>query len=603
MSELPDMINRHRRKLLGEILVEDRFITKTILDEALHNRADASPRMIGDFLIDMGYVSSEAVTIALAKQNGLAYVDLKEYEINPEARDIISEEAARRSNIVPIDKTGSTVTVAISDPGNTVLLDYIRLKTRLNPIPVMASPQEITEAIDRLYAENQDGGATLEQLIRDVSTDEVEVIESRNSDDEGEGAGDADDAPIIRLVNKIISEAVRMRASDIHLEPKEKRLDLRYRVDGVLQRMPAPPKRFQNAIISRLKIMGDCNIAERRRPQDGRFKIRTGNKAVDFRLSILPTVHGEKVVLRLLDQGASAPKIADIGFEPEQRAAFERAIRQPNGIVLLTGPTGSGKSTTLYAALSVVATSDKNVITVENPVEYQIDSINQVQIHPEIGLTFSEGLRTILRQDPDIIMVGEMRDEETADIAIKASITGHLVLSTLHTNDAPGAITRLIDMGIQPYLVTSSLNLVVAQRLVRRVCVRCAVPAVPEAETLDRLGMAPADRERARFMKGRGCDQCNKSGYRGRSAIHEVLEMDDDVRQMVIDGRHASDISIHLRRQGVLSLRQSGIRKIMAGLTTPEEVLANTASEPRSTTPLQVPPSAFDPAKDLSNPA
>jgi type IV pilus assembly protein PilB len=562
---------KRSEKRLGQILVEQGAITEELLEEALEEHA-SSGKKLSDILIDSKAVTFEQVTEATAQQHGLPYLRLSEYEIDPEITGSISEELARKYRIIPVDRTNNTLTVALSDPANIFLLDDIKLRTKMEIVPLISLQEDIEAAIEKYYGESDALGSMMKDFDED---DEVELLQKDETDDEGLEAGE-NDAPVVKLVNMIVAEAIKTRTSDIHLEPDEKEIRLRCRIDGVLKEMPAPPKRMQNALISRIKIMSELDISEKRKPQDGRFKIRHGGKSVDFRVSCLPTVHGEKVVMRLLDKSNLNLDLASLGFEKESLAKFDRAIRRPFGMILVTGPTGSGKSTTLYSALSTINTPDKNIVTVEDPVEYQVRGINQVQAKPDIGFTFSEGLKSILRQDPDVVMIGEIRDFETAEIAIKAALTGHLVLSTLHTNDAPSTTTRLIDMGVEPFLVTASVILVIAQRLVRRICPTCKQAYKPSPELLQQMGIRPKPGRELVFYEGQGCPACSDTGYRGRLALYEVMEMDDHLSHCVMTGMHSKDLKKEARKQGMLSLRDSGIRKVLAGLTTVKEVLSVT---------------------------
>ncbi len=563
---------KRSEKRLGQILVDRGVLDEERLEIALEEHASSGKRLC-DILVESKQATLEQVTDALAHQHGLAYLRLSEYEIDPEIIQSISEELARKYRIIPVDRTNNTLTVALSDPANIFLLDDIKLRTKMDIIPLISLQEDIDAAIEKYYGEHD----ALGNMMKDFDdSEEVELLQKKE-EDENDGLDSTEgDAPVVKLVNMIVAEAVKTRTSDIHLEPDEKEIRLRYRIDGVLKEMPAPPKRMQNALISRIKIMSELDISEKRKPQDGRFKIRHGGKSVDFRVSCLPTVHGEKIVMRLLDKSNLNLDLTSLGFEKESMAKFERAIRRPFGMILVTGPTGSGKSTTLYSALSTINTPDKNIVTVEDPVEYQVRGINQVQARPDIGFTFAEGLKSILRQDPDVVMVGEIRDFETAEIAIKAALTGHLVLSTLHTNDAPSTTTRLIDMGVEPFLVTASVILVIAQRLVRRICPTCKKAYKPEPELLQQLGIRPKPGRELVFYEGEGCPACSDTGYRGRLALYEVMEMDDHISHCVMTGMHAKDLKKEARKQGMLSLRDSGIRKVLAGLTTVKEVLSVT---------------------------
>ncbi|MGB9690977.1 MAG: GspE/PulE family protein, partial [Candidatus Sumerlaeaceae bacterium] len=477
---------------LAEILVRDNIITQEELEKALEIQ-EKTGESLGSILIDNGFANEWEIAAAIGKQLNVPFITLSHYEIDQSILHSIPEELVRKYQIVPVDKTGDTLTVALSDPSNIYLLDELRLLTNCKIVPVISFESDIREAIERYYGA---GGSALDEMLKEISDEETALLEALEHAEtaeaeqpEGEEEVEASDAPVIQLVNLIIHDAIRMRASDIHIEPYEKELRLRYRIDGVLHEMKSPPKKFQNAIISRIKIMSDLDIAERRLPQDGRFKINLSGRSIDFRVSTCPVVFGEKVVIRILDRSNLMLNLTDLGMAPEVLAGFEREIRAPWGMILVTGPTGSGKSTTLYSALNTINDPRKNIMTIEDPVEYQLHGINQVQVHPEIGLTFAEGLRSFLRQDPDIIMVGEIRDKETAEIAVKAALTGHLVLSTLHTNDAPSTINRLTNMGVEAFLVTASVNLIVAQRLVRRICENCKQTYDPPSELLNSLGL------------------------------------------------------------------------------------------------------------------
>lgn len=566
--------SRRAQRLFGKILVDDGLITPAQLDQALQE-VEASGKTISELLVQRGIITKEHATQALAKQHNLRYINLSEYDIDAEVIAAVEEELARKYKIIPVDKTERTLTLALADPLNIFLLDDIRIRTRCEVIPLLAHPDQIDEAIERYYG-NQ--GGALKEALSDLeeSAEGMEVVES--ADDDVEDSESADGAPVIRLVNLLIAEAIRTRTSDIHIEPGEHELRIRHRIDGQLHEMPSPPKKMQSAIISRLKIMAEVDISERRKPQDGRFKIRQGNKVVDFRVSFCPTIHGEKVVLRLLDQGNLMLDMTRLGFEDLTLKRLERAILRPFGMLVVTGPTGSGKSTTLYSALARINDPNKNIMTVEDPVEFQLRGINQVQANPHIGFTFAEALRSFLRQDPDIIMVGEIRDKETAEIAIKAALTGHLVMSTLHTNDAASAIQRLTNMGVEPFLITASLNCVIAQRLCRRICADCKDAYTPTPELCEALGlsMRGKDVRSLKFYRGMGCPTCNETGYKGRVAVYEAMEMDDDIAAAVIAGAPSARIKNIARQNGMLTMRDSGIRKILDGLTTPEEVMSVT---------------------------
>ncbi len=561
---------------LGEMLVKDSIITQEDLEGALEKQEE-SGISLGHILVELGLASEWEMAAALGKQLNVPFITLAHYEIDRQVLESIPESIVRKYKIVPVDKTGDTLTIALSDPSNIYLLDELRLLTKCQIIPVISFESDIAEAISRYYSREEDN---FEEMLKDITDQEMEIIKEEDEieeEDDADLAVEVNDAPVIQLVNLIISEAIKAKASDIHVEPYEKSLRLRYRIDGVLQEMTSPPKKFQNAIISRIKILSELDIAERRLPQDGRFKVRIQNRPIDFRVSVCPTAFGEKVVMRILDQSILSLGLSDLGFEPDALKKFEEQIRQPWGMMLVTGPTGSGKSTTLYSALTTINDPRKNIITVEDPIEYQIKGINQVQAKPEIGLTFAEGLRSFLRQDPDIIMVGEVRDLETAEIAVKAALTGHLVLSTLHTNDAPSSINRLTNMGVEPFLVTASINMVVAQRLVRRICENCKEVYKLSADLMTALKIQ--DSKEIKIYKGIGCDRCRMTGYKGRIALYEVMVVSDRMRDLIIEGISSTNMKKVAIEEGMETLRQSGTKKVLEGLTTPEEVLASTVAD------------------------
>jgi type IV pilus assembly protein PilB len=560
----------HKQKV-GDILVEDGFLTRNQLTEALAACRKKGERL-GKHLVGHGIVPKRALAIALAKQNRLGYLDFSVHEIDPDVIRIIPEEMARKYSCMPIDLMGKTLLMTFADPANLVIVDEMKIRSKMDIVPLISLKSDIDQAIEKYYGK---GVEAMEEMIKDISEEDVQVIEAEQEDYQDMVEG-IDDAPVIRLVNLIVSEAIRAGSSDIHIEPGERRLRVRYRIDGALKEMPPPPKRLQNAILSRLKIMSDLDISERRRPQDGRFKVVSNGKSVDFRVSSMPTIFGEKIVLRLLDKSNLMLNLQQLGFEKQQLQHFQKAIRRPYGLVLVTGPTGSGKSTTLYSALSTINDPKKNIITVEDPVEYQIDGINQVLARPDIGLTFADVLRTILRQDPDIVMIGEIRDLETVEICIRAALTGHLVFSTLHTNDAPSTITRLVNMGVEPFLITASVIIIVAQRLVRRICFNCREEYEPEVEILEELGLDKSRYEEPKFYRGRGCSDCQDTGYRGRVALYEVMQLDEALGKSIIQGESSSHIRHQAQKQGMQTLRQSGIQKVLEGQTTIEEVISVT---------------------------
>ena len=515
-----------------------------------------------DSLVKEGVVTAEAVAQTLASQNGMDFVDLNQVTPSPELVDLLSADTARRYKTVPVTERDGSVVLAISDPMDFEAFDSIGFLLKRPVEFVCAVPAQIEEKINRLYPHG------LEDLARGSADFEVD-----------ENIGD-DDAPIIRMVSNLLIEAQNNRASDIHIEPLEKRLRIRFRIDGNLQEVQSPPKKLQAAIISRLKIMtGSMSIAEKRVPQDGRIQIKVGDKAVDLRVNSIPTVHGESIVMRVLDKSSLMLGLPELGFLSDDQALFERLVQLPDGIILVTGPTGSGKTTTLYACLNYMNKPDRKIITVEEPVEYQMTGINQVQVNSEIGMTFPAALRSMLRQAPNIVMLGEIRDEETASIAINASLTGHLVLSTLHTNDAPGAIARLVDIGVQPFLVSSAVRAVMAQRLVRKLCANCKEPAELSEYEMHALGLDAAQVARATPMKAVGCEKCRGKGFRGRMGIFEIFVADDEIRQMI--NRSATTIQLRhrCRELGMRTLREDGIRKVLAGMTTAEEVISSTMGD------------------------
>ncbi len=569
---------------LGEMLVKDNLISLQDLDEALEEQKNGGGSL-GSILQQRGLASEWDIAAVLGKHLNVPFITLSQYEIDEEVLQSIPVALVKKYRIVPVDRTGDTLTIALADPSNIYLLDELRLLTKSQIVPVISFETDIDEAIRKYYSEKEDAFGN--QVKEITYEDDLPITDLAR--DEGFSNGEtvdndlsiqADDAPVIQLVNLIVHEAIKMKASDIHFEPYEKEIRLRYRVDGVLQEMTPPPKKFQNAIISRIKILSDMDIAEKRLPQDGRFKVKVDNQAIDFRVSSCPTVHGEKIVIRILNQSSISLGLTDLGFEPDILKIFEQQIRLPWGMILVTGPTGSGKSTTLYTALSTINTPTKNITTIEDPVEYQLKGINQVQVKHEIGLTFAEGLKSFLRQDPDIMMIGEIRDLETAEIAVKAALTGHLVFATLHTNDAPGTIHRLTNMGVEPFLVTASVNMIVAQRLVRRICENCKDLTQPPPDIMQALNLNGSAAD-IRFYHGVGCSRCHGTGYKGRLALYEVLVMTDNLRDLVIQGVSSMHLKQAALAEGMISLRMAGVRKIREGLTTVEEVLAVTAADLR----------------------
>ena len=552
---------------LDEHLLARGLVNEEQLEEARRNAAQRG-RSLGRVLIELGFVSEAGLVSILAEQLGLKFIDLSEAHIDPAAVAMVSEAVARRHSCLPVAVDNGTLVVAMADPANVVAVDDIRAMTKRDVRVVVATKADVSSAISRYYRMDR----TAETLAEEVAA-EKEAEEEKDLEAQLKSAG-AEDAPIIKLVNLLITQAVTDRASDIHIEPEEKSLRVRYRIDGVLHEVMNPPKSVQAGITSRLKIMADINIAERRIPQDGRIGLIVQGKQVDIRVATLPTVHGEKIVLRLLDKSSVLLELEDLGFLPGNFKRFEEAYRKPYGEILVTGPTGSGKSTTLYATLNILNRAEVNTITVEDPVEYQLAGVNQVQTHTKAGLTFASALRSILRADPDIVLIGEIRDRETAQIATEAALTGHLVLSTLHTNDAPSALTRLVEMGIEPYLVSSALDCVLAQRLARQLCERCKEDYAPTAEELTGFDF-PFDPEGdlPRLFRPVGCSACGNTGYRGRMALHEVMTVTEDIEKLVVEHASSEDIKKVALRQGMLTLRRDGMEKARMGRTSIEEIL------------------------------
>ena len=556
---------------LGEILLKHNMITKEQLDKALKIQAKNPEKRIGEILIELKYIGEEELINALSLQFGIPVVDLKNYDLREDVINILPKEMIKKYKVIPINRFGNTLILAVDDPTDISAIDDIKFYTGYNIDIVIASSTAIKNTIDRIF----DNISVLEDIENKFKLDDVEFedIEEEEDADITKIEKQTKEGPVVKLVNHILTEAVSKRVSDIHIEPYEKNFRVRYRIDGVLHEYMKLPMKLKNAIVSRVKIMSHLNIAERRVPQDGRIKLKYGkNKEIDFRVSTLPTLFGEKVVLRLLDKSNLQLDLRKLGFEKRELGAFNEAISKPYGMVLVTGPTGSGKTTTLYSALSELNKEDVNISTAEDPVEYNLEGINQVQIRENIGLTFAAALRAFLRQDPDIILVGEMRDLETAEIGIKAALTGHLVLSTLHTNDAPSTVTRLIDMGVEPFLISSSLLLVVAQRLARKICSNCKEEIKIDEKVLLRYGVNEDELETFKVFKGKGCDTCNFTGYKGRVALYEVMSMSDPLKELITRGATTQEIKEQARKEGMKTLREVGLMKVKAGVTTLEEV-------------------------------
>ncbi|OGX38178.1 MAG: hypothetical protein A3D87_07845 [Omnitrophica WOR_2 bacterium RIFCSPHIGHO2_02_FULL_50_17] len=528
-------------------------------------------------LIEKGLVSEKDLLVLLVRELNIPFINLGKYKIDPSLKEIIPERVARQYRIIPLSSLENSVTVALSDPLNVFAIDDLKNITGKEIEAVMSTSEEIAKALDEYYGEPK--AASVADISKDIEAGEFEIVsEQEHGLDTDNVVDESERAPIIRMVNLIIKEALRQRASDIHMEPASEGMRVRYRIDGVLQDILEIPKENQNAIIVRLKIMSRLDITCIHLPQDGRFKLRIVSREVDFRVSILPTTFGQKVVMRILDKANLSAGLEGLGFTEEPLKIMQEAVKKPFGMILVTGPTGSGKSTTLYSVLNVLNTVDKNIVTVEDPVEYLVDGLTQIHTRPEIGLTFAEGLRAILRQSPDVVMVGEIRDNETADVAIKASLTGQLVLSTLHTNDAAGALTRLVDMGVEPFLVASSLILVSAQRLCRKICEQCKQPLEIPKDVLGRLDYK--FKAGTVFYHGKGCEACRQTGYRGRMGIVEVLDIDDTVREMLLNGKSSDDIKRYAQKEkGMATLWEDAMEKCVSGETTLEEVLRVTTSE------------------------
>ncbi len=557
----------NERKPLGKILEEMKIVTSRQVKEALAFQRENPGKKLGEILIEKGIATTTQVTEALAKQFDMPFVDLKALEVPAEAVSAVSRQVAEEYKIIPIKKAGRALTVAMADPLDFFTLDNLRFILNMEVECVLATKEDLTEAFERCYSSK--GHDDLAKVIEETTMSDVQV---RGAVEGGETPED-DDAPVIRLVTLIISEAVKQRASDIHIEPMEKKLRIRYRIDGQCKEMDSPPKRLQGSILSRVKIMATMDIAEKRKPQDGRIKINVLGKELDLRVSALPASHGESIVMRILDKQASLVGLEELGFHPDDYKRFKAIIKKPNGIFLVTGPTGSGKTTTLYAALKELNRPDVKIITAENPVEYNLAGINQCEVKAGIGRTFARILRAMLRQAPNIILVGEIRDQETAEIATQAALTGHLVFSTLHTNDAPSAITRLIDMGVKPFLVASSVQAVMGQRLVRILCPNCKEPHEPDPVDLRIVGLKPEDCEGKNVCKPVGCDDCKAKGYRGRKGVFELMEMNTTIRDMAFRKEPSNKMRDAARLNGMVTLLEDGVRKILDGFTTVEEIM------------------------------
>jgi len=578
---------------VGELLLKEQCISPEQLQQALHYQ-EAYGGKLGPNLVHLGFVSDDEITSLLSKQYGVPSIDLKQFEIDAAVIKLIPADTAQKYQMVPLSRGGSTLTIAMTDPTNVFAMDDIKFMTGYNVEPVVASETAVGDAIAKYYPGTSAGapvpapsGSSAPEVAmkgpeesQAFGESDVEVLEDLEEISAEALAKQGEEAPIVRLVNVVMMSAIQKGASDIHIEPYEQELRVRYRIDGILYTIMNPPMKVRDSIVSRVKIMAKLDIAEKRLPQDGRIKIRFSEngvpKDIDFRVSCVPTLFGEKVVLRLLDREKLMLDMTRLGFESESLTKYEAAILRPWGMVLVTGPTGSGKTNTLYSSISKINTSDTNIMTAEDPVEFNLAGVNQVQMKESIGLTFAAALRSFLRQDPNIILVGEIRDVETAEIAVKAALTGHLVLSTLHTNDAPSTVNRLMNMGIEPFLVASSVHLVCAQRLVRRVCPNCTEPQKLPPAALVQAGFSPADAQVVTAYKGVGCDRCNLTGYKGRIGLYEVMEVTEELRELILVGASTLELRRKAIDEGMITLRSSGLRKVKDGVTTLEEVVRET---------------------------
>jgi type IV pilus assembly protein PilB len=558
---------------LGEILLREGLVTREQLAQALTEQKNSKHRL-GYVLVKLGLVQELEITKVLARQYRMPAVDLTRFEVDPKIIKLVPAEMATKSIVLPLKREGRTLTVAMADPTDHGLLEDLKFITRFDLFPVIAGEYTLRNLIEKHYESSDQQLAT---LLKDMeeSGEDVEVVETE--EDEAATQAQIDDAPVVKLINGLLTDAVKRGASDIHIEPFEHEIRVRYRIDGALLEIMKPPLKMKAALTSRVKILSQLNIAERRVPQDGRLKLKMGPRVIDFRVSTLPVLFGEKIVLRILDKGNLTLDLTKFGFEEKAERDLMKAILNPYGMVLVTGPTGSGKTTTLYSALSRINTPEVNIMTAEDPVEYNLMGINQVLVRTEIGLTFAAALKAFLRQDPNIIMIGEIRDLETGGIAIKAALTGHLVLSTLHTNDAPSTITRMIDMGIEAFNVASAVNLVVAQRLIRRICKDCKVEHQYTDVELGALGTNLDSLRKIKFMKGAGCETCSGTGYKGRAGLYEVMALSPELRRMILRGASVADIQAQAVVDGMLTLRMDGMKKIERGVTTLEEVVKETA--------------------------
>ncbi len=564
---------------IGDLLIKEGVITAAQLQQALEYQKK-NPGRLGSCLVKLNFVSEEDVTTFLSRQYGVPSINLAYFDLDPAVAKLIPEDTARRYEVLPLSRVGSSLTIAMTDPTNVFAMDDIKFMTGFNIEPVVASEAAIQEALKKLYGAE---GDSVKNMMAELETSEDGALEMEAEEEQLSLAAlenAADEAPVVKLVNVILTEIVRRGGSDIHMEPYEKEYRVRYRIDGELQTIMNPPMKLRDAIISRIKIMSKLDISEKRLPQDGRIMLKMTmdgrKKQLDYRVSILPTLWGEKIVIRLLDKENLRLDMTKLGFEPESLVKFQEAVLKPYGMVLVTGPTGSGKTNTLYSSVALLNKPNTNIVTAEDPVEFQLPGINQVQMRDNIGLNFAAALRSFLRQDPNIILVGEIRDFETAEIAIKAALTGHLVLSTLHTNDAPSTISRLMNMGIEPFLVATSVHLICAQRLIRRICSGCKVEDPHSPEAMIQLGFTPEESKTFKVYKGAGCDICRGSGTKGRCGLYEVLAITDELRELILVGASSLEIRRKAIEQGMITLRRSGLRKVMDGVAPIEEVVKET---------------------------
>ena len=563
------------KKKLAQMLVDEGIISDNQLQEALKESKVQNVRL-EQAIVKLGYITDEVLMAFMGTQMGIPTVNLSDHgEIDPNVVKLLPENVCQRQILVAISKKGNNLTVAMSDPLNVSAIDDIRLMTGFEVTPVLSSESEIKAMIQKIFSNTT---AEMEEVMKDLeNVEDVELMAAEEEIDAAKLAAASEDAPIVKLVNAMLTRAIEEKASDIHLEIYEKITRLRYRIDGVLHEKTAPPRKVYAALVSRLKIISELDIAERRRPQDGRCKVKVSGKEVDMRVSVLPTGFGEKVVIRVLDTSNLQLDLNQLGFEPDILQLYKKNVDAPYGMILVTGPTGSGKSVTLFSTLALLNYPDVNIVTIEDPIEFVTQGVNQVMVNPKAGLTFASGLKSFLRQDPDIILVGEIRDSETALIAINAALTGHLVLSTLHTNDAPQAMTRLDNMGVEPFLITSSVIMVIAQRLLRKICPKCKEAYEVSAEVLEDLNIKPAAGEKVVFYRGLGCSNCANTGYKGRAAIYEVMVMNDEIRKLVLKHASGTDIKKMAIETGLVTLREAGIRKVKAGTTSIEELLRTTS--------------------------